>query len=68
MYKLLNVVNKQYVTYTSGESVTTIPFDAANTDYQNFKKEINEGTARLQNAEGELYTKEQAKVVVSSLP
>jgi hypothetical protein len=45
-----------------------IPFAPDNTDYQRFKKEINEETARLQDADGKLYTKEQAKVFVSTLP
>ena len=45
-----------------------IPFDPANTDYANFKREINEGTAQLQDADGSLMTAEQAKDFVKELP
>lgn len=45
-----------------------IPFDPANTDYANFKREINEGTAQLQDADGNLMTAEQAKDYVKELP
>lgn len=45
-----------------------IPFDPANTDYQTFKKEINEGTAQLEDAEGNLMTEQQAKDFVATLP
>ena len=45
-----------------------IPFDPANTDYQTFKKEINEGTAQLEDADGVLMTPQQAKDFVKELP
>lgn len=45
-----------------------IPLDPANTDYANFKREINEGTAQLQDADGNLMTAEQAKQFVKELP
>ena len=45
-----------------------IPFDPANTDYANFKKEINEGTAQLEDANGVLMTEQQAKDFVATLP
>ena len=45
-----------------------IPFDPANTDYANFKREINEGTAQLEDADGNLMTAEQAKQFVKELP
>lgn len=45
-----------------------IPFDPANTDYANFKREINEGTAQLEDADGNLMTAEQAKDLVKELP
>jgi len=45
-----------------------IPFDPANTDYQTFKKEINEGTAQLQDADGNLMTEQQAKDFIKELP
>ena len=45
-----------------------IPFDPANTDYANFKKEILADEAQLQDAEGVLMTAEQAKAYVATLP
>jgi len=43
-----------------------IPFDPANTDYANFKKEILADEAQLQDAEGVIMT--DAKAYVASLP
>ena len=45
-----------------------IPFDPANTDYANFKKEILADKAQLQDADGKTMTAEQAKDYVRSLP
>lgn len=47
---------------------TSIPFDPSNTDYQTFKKEINEGTAQLEDADGNLMTEQQAKDFILTLP
>ena len=47
---------------------TFIPFDPANTDYANFKKEILADEAQLQDADGNTMTAEQAKDYVASLP
>ena len=44
-----------------------IPFDPANTDYANFKKEILADEAQLQNADGNMMTAEQAKTYVGGL-
>lgn len=44
-----------------------IPFDPANTDYQNFKAQINADEATLQDADGNLMTAEQAKAYVATL-
>lgn len=44
----------------------SIPFDPANTDYQNFKKQINADEAQLEDADGNLMT--DAKAFVASLP
>lgn len=43
-----------------------IPFDPANTDYANFKKEILADEAQLQDADGVIMT--DAKAYVASLP
>ena len=45
-----------------------IPFDPANTDYQNFKAQINADEAQLLDADGNLMTAEQAKAYVATLP
>ena len=44
-----------------------IPFDPANTDYANFKKEILADEAQLQDADGNTMTPEQAKTYVGGL-
>ena len=46
----------------------SIPFDPANTDYQTFKQAINEDTAQLEDADGNLMTADEAKAFVSTLP
>ena len=45
-----------------------IPFDPANTDYQQFKQAINDDTAQLEDADGVLMTAEAAKDFVKELP
>ena len=45
---------------------TFIPFDPANTDYANFKKEILADEAQLQDADGNTMT--DAKAYVATLP
>ena len=47
---------------------TVIPIDPANTDYANFKREINDETAQLQDADGNLMSAQQAKAYVATLP
>lgn len=71
MYTLIkNELTNQItsVRIVDGNNVKSIPFDPANTDYANFKREINEGTAQLQDADGNLMTAEQAKDFVKELP
>jgi len=67
MYKL----NKSFVGTESNSVLrladnANIPFDPANTDYQNFKKQINADEAQLEDADGNLMT--DAKAFVASLP
>ena len=45
-----------------------IPVATDNTDYQRFKKEINEGKAELQDAEGNTMTTEEVEEFVATLP
>lgn len=69
MYKLSKLIYGQ----TAPTSVNRlsdnacIPFDPDNTDYQAFKKAVNEG-ADLEDADGNLMTAEQAKEYVATLP
>jgi hypothetical protein len=44
-----------------------IPFDLANTDYQQFKTQVLAG-AELQDADGRLISEEEAKQFVKELP
>ena len=67
MYKLFSF-NGKIVSVTRLSDGASIPFAPANTDYANFKREINEGTAQLQDADGSLMTAEQAKDFVKELP
>jgi hypothetical protein len=71
MYKLLpktqtpsGVVEAQIIQRLSDNAC--IPFDPANTDYANFKKEILADEAQLQDAEGVIMA--DAKAYVASLP
>ena len=50
------------------DGIWSIPFDPANTDYANFKSEINADEAQLEDADGNLMSPEQAKAYVASLP
>jgi len=45
----------------------SIPFDPANTDYANFKKEVSAG-AELQDAEGQPMSVADANAYVATLP
>ena len=69
MYKLIKNSLTNQINFVERLSDNAyIPFDPANTDYVNFKREINEGTAQLQDADGNLMTAEQAKDFVKELP
>jgi hypothetical protein len=50
------------------EKSISIPFAPDNTDYNNFKQEINEETAQLQAADGNAMTAAEAKEFVATLP
>ena len=70
MYKLSNpsiVTNKSEQVVRLSDNAF-IPFDPANTDYQQFKQAINDDTAQLEDADGNLMTAEEAKAFVSELP
>jgi len=70
MYRLVKneisgVINS--VRIVDGDNVMAIPFDPANTDYANFKKEVLAG-AELQDADGNVMTQEQADDFIKELP
>ena len=67
MYKLFSIYGK-VVSVNRLSDGASIPFDPANTDYANFKKEINADEAQLEDADGDLMTAEQAKEYVATLP
>lgn len=48
--------------------IKAIPFDPENTDYQNFKAQINDESAQLEDADGVLMSPEAAKAYVATLP
>lgn len=65
-YKLYKggIENKVCAVLRDGKD--SIPFALDNTDYQNFKKQINADEAQLEDAEGTLMT--DAKAYVATLP
>lgn len=69
MYKLIknpltnNIDIVQFIT-----SGAFIPFDPENADYQVFKQQINDETAQLEDADGNLMSPEAAKAYVATLP
>jgi hypothetical protein len=62
MYKLLNL--SCVLRVSDG---ACIPFDPANTDFANFKKEVLAG-AELQDADGNVMTQEEANQFIATLP
>ena len=64
MYKLIK--NAEVVKRLSDNA--GIPFDPANTDYANFKKQILADEAQLQDAEGVTMSASEAKEYISTLP
>jgi hypothetical protein len=69
MYKLiLNTYTNTIESVLNLSAGGAIPFDPANTDYANFKKEILADEAQLQDADGNTMTAEQAKTYVATLP
>ncbi len=61
-------INQHAIRWVSEGIDMGIPFNPDNTDYRNFKKEINEETAELQDAEGATMSAAEAKEFVATLP
>lgn len=68
MYKLQkNSLNEVCAVTIVGQNIS-IPFALGNTDYANFKKEILDDDAELQDADGNTMTAAEAKAFVATLP
>ena len=70
MYKLTKpaIEGKKPSCILTVDGLTAIPCNLDNTDYTRFKKEINEETAELQDADGNTMTSAEAKAYVATLP
>ena len=68
MYKLQKNLKGEVISVWHQETLSCIPFDPANTDYANFKKQILADEAQLQDADGNVMAAEQAKAYVATLP
>jgi hypothetical protein len=66
MYKLIKNIDNTVKSVQRLSDNAYIPFDPANTDYANFKKEILADEAQLQDADGNVMA--DAKAYVASLP
>lgn len=67
-YKLEKDIRTEQISIRRIMDGASIPPDPNNTDYANFKRQINEGTAQLQDADGNPMTAEAAKQFVATLP
>ena len=73
MYKIFKTTthNQEQISIirnNGNEQYTSFLADPANTDYAQFKKQINEDIAQLQDAEGNLMTAQAAKDLIKELP
>jgi len=68
MYKLIkNAITNKVSSVQRLSDNAFIPLDPANTDYQEFKKEVLAG-AELQDSEGVVMTQEQTNEFINTLP
>ena len=58
---------REYPAVIRFSDFASIPFDPANTDYQQFKAQINADEAQLEDADGNVMTAEDAKAFVNGL-
>ena len=68
IFKYINFLNQKIFCIRQDKTMSFVPFDPANTDYANFKREILADEAQLQDADGNLMTPEDAKEFVRTLP
>lgn len=65
MYKIFNNKDDYVVRLSDG---AIIPPDPDNTDYINFKAQINDESEQLETSDGVLMSAEEAKAYVATLP
>jgi hypothetical protein len=69
MYKLIkDFYSEKILNVQRLSDGTFIPLDPSNTDYQNFKYQINNDEAQLEDADGSVMSPEAAKAYVATLP
>ena len=68
MYKLNKDWQGNICSVTRLIDNASIPFDPSNTDYQNFKNQINNESAQLEDSNSVLMSAEEAKAYVATLP
>ena len=68
MYKqIFNVYENKITAVLRLSNGASIPFDPANSDYQQFKTDVL-GGAELQDADGNIMSKEEATAFIGTLP
>ena len=67
MYQLLKDYNGQIDTVKNVELNAFIPFDPANTDYQQFKTDVASGV-ELQDAAGNVMTQAEVDAFLKTIP
>ena len=66
MYKIANTTSEQFI--INQDNGVWIPLAPGNTDYDNFKYQINHDEAQLETPEGVVMTSAEAKAYVATLP
>lgn len=67
MFKVLISMSPKWKAIYRLSDKAVIPFDPANTDYANFKRDIEDG-AELQDADGNVMSQADAQEFIRSLP
>ena len=67
MYKLIKDYNGQIDTVKNIELNAFIPFDPANTDYQQFKIQVADGTP-LEDPDGNVMTQAEVNAFLETIP
>jgi hypothetical protein len=67
-YKLIKNIDGVVCAVFISALNTSVPLNPENKDYQNFKTQINQDQAQLEDSEGVLMSPEEAKAFVKELP